>query len=270
MCKSDVENGMEEGFPFRLLGASHGIADARTPAIRRRDYESCTVEFIYEGSGYLRINGHSCAPAENSLYILHKRSTHEYWPEKKSPWKKVFFVADGRMMDDLFRAYRLDQVYHVPDCPQLRKYFDEMILLNSEGGANLHSRAAVIFHRFVEETHRFLQAPPDGRIPEEVIRLKNHLDASVEQTVSLEVFCRKMGWSDAHMIRLFRQHWGTTPYAYLMDKRIEMARLLIRHSALSIKEVSARLKFSDQYYFSNYFKRRTGLSPRAYRRFSGR
>jgi len=34
---------------------------------------------------------------------------------------------------------------------------------------------------------------------------------------------------------------------------------------LSVKEIAARLGFSDQYYFSNYYKRKKGLSPRLYR-----
>jgi AraC-like DNA-binding protein len=67
------------------------------------------------------------------------------------------------------------------------------------------------------------------------------------------------------MIRQFKTYFGISPYEYLMRKRIEAARLMLRHSDLLIKEIAARLQFSDQYYFSNYFKKKTGMSPAHYK-----
>ena len=250
-------------FPFKFLAASHGIADARTPAIRRSNYECCTIEFVYEGRGRLDINGYSCEPRENSVYFLHKHSTHCYSPDKGSPWKKIFIVIDGEFMEYLFRAYRMDTVYHIPDCPQARRYFDEMMHLKLSVGAVAHQQAAIIFHRMLDEFHAALYDSPGNFAPPDVVELKKHLDDSVEQRVNIEDLCRIMRRSSAHMIRRFKAHFGSSPYDYLMRRRIELARLLLRHSALSVKEIAARLKFSDQYYFSNYFKRKTGpFSPK--------
>ena len=50
-----------------------------------------------------------------------------------------------------------------------------------------------------------------------------------------------------------------------MNKKVETAKRLLLYSRLSVKEIAARLSFSDQYYFSNYFKRKTGAAPRTYR-----
>ena len=50
-----------------------------------------------------------------------------------------------------------------------------------------------------------------------------------------------------------------------MEKKMEQARILLRHSPLSIKEIAERLGFSSQYHLSGYFKSRTGVSPRRFR-----
>lgn len=254
----------KEEFPFRLLTATHGIADARTGVIRRNNYESCTVEYVYEGKGYLEINGFSCAPLTDSIYILHRYSTHKYWPERTNPWKKIFFVVDGEFMEYLFRIYRLDKVYHIPDCPQLKKYFEEMMRLR-HGTGTIHSQASIVFHRFLEEADTFIHGQGEN-IPKDVLELRNYLDNSIEEKVNLEDFCEKIHRSSAHMIRQFKGFFEFTPYDYLMKKRIETAKLLLMHSSLSIKEIAAHLKFSDQFYFSNYFKRKTGLSPQKYKK----
>jgi AraC-like DNA-binding protein len=261
----DKKKVQEADFPFKLMSATYGIADARTPLIERRDYECCTVEFIYKGRGFLEINGCSFNPGENSIYILHKHSDHRYWPDKSVPWEKLFFVIDGEMMEYLYKAYRLDKTYFIPNCPQLKKYFEEMMQLK-HGVGEINRQAAIIFHRLLEECHAILYDSSNKFTPTEVLELKKFLDDNVEQKIRLDSYCRERHRSCANMIRRFKKYFGKAPYDYLMQKRIEEARLMLRHSAFSVKEIASRLKFSDQYYFSNYFKRKTGMSPQKYKK----
>ncbi len=262
---SDVNTKTGGGvFPFELIAATYGIADARTPVFERNDYECCTVEFIYKGKGFLEINGQSFRPGENSVYILHKHSDHKYWPDKKDPWEKIFFVVNGEFMEYLFRLYQLDRSFFIPDCPQLKKYFDEMMQLR-RGVGELHRQASVIFHRLLEESYVLLHGSPNTCIPLEVLELKNYLDESIGRKFNLDRYCQERERSCGNMIRQFKRHYGASPYDYLMQKRVEEARLMLRHTAFSVKEIASRLKFSDQYYFSNYFKRKTGLSPQKFK-----
>ena len=93
--KTDSAQKQESTFPFNFISANYGIADARTGIISRKNYSSCTIEFVFEGKGHLWINGQSFEPETNSVYFLHKHSVHKYWPDKSYPWKKIFFVIDG-------------------------------------------------------------------------------------------------------------------------------------------------------------------------------
>ena len=260
--KAKVQNA---DFPFKLLTATYGIAGARTPVIDRKDYDCCTIEFIYKGKGILEINGHSYSPGENSIYILHKHSDHRYWPDKKEPWEKIFFEVDGKFMEYLLKTYRIDKTYYIPDCPQLRKYFEEM-LHQRHGIGEINRQAAIIFHRLLEECHTILYASPIQAIPPEILELKKFIDDNIEQKVKLDSYCRERHRSCPSLIRMFKKKFGTSPYDYLLQRRIEEARLMLRYSAFSVKEIAFRLKFSDQYYFSNYFKRKTGMSPQKYRK----
>lgn len=253
----------EKVLPFTFLAATYGIANARTPLIERHDYEDCTVEFVYEGRGVLEINGVHCEPGPDSIYILHKHSVHKYWPDPADPWKKIFFVINGELMEQLFRAYGVDDVYYIPDCAQLRPFFEEMLGL-AKGSDSVHSHAALIFHRMLADIHELLYGAA-LTLPDDVLQLKKMLDSGMEEKLNLSELCDKLHRSSAHMVRSFKAHLGATPYDYLMQKKVESAKLLLHHSYLSIKEIAAKLKFSDQYYFSNYFKRKTGVSPQNYR-----
>jgi len=129
---------------------------------------------------------------------------------------------------------------------------------------SVHSHAAIIFHRLLEGMHQMLYETVQT-LPDDVLQLKKMLDSGTEEKLNLSELCAKLHRSSAHMVRSFKTHLGATPYDYLMQKKIVAARLLLHYSYLSVKEIAAKLKFSDQYYFSNYFRRKTGVSPQKYR-----
>ena len=65
---------------------------------------------------------------------------------------------------------------------------------------------------------------------------------------------------------LFREATGLSPLDYLLVLRLNHARQLMLQTGSSIGEVARAVGYEDQLYFSRIFKKRTGLSPSAYRR----
>ena len=260
---SESKNAGESFFPF-ILYTSMGIAaSARTPVISRTAYRECTVEFVRDGAGFLNIDGKSFHVRKNGVYFLTPGSTHDYWPDRSDPWYKLFFTIGGELAHLLLKAYRMENVYHIPDCPELKKYFEAMQTLQYKSEIS-NQQASVIFHQFLQEAS-ILVYGVRSKMPEIVTRLKLALDNAVEENFHLDQFAAGMKVSEAHLIRQFRTYLNTTPYDYLMGRKMECAERFLLYSTLSVKEIAARLAFADQYYFSNYFKRKHGLSPRLYR-----
>lgn len=258
-----------EKFPFQLLFADYGNADARTPVIERRNYEYCTIEYVTEGAGYLECGGNLFHLKKDSIYFLHKGMDHRYWHDPSAPWQKIFFVIDGPLMEQLLKIYGLEQICSVENCHSILHYFKEIMILCACSAPDNSLRCATLFHRLVMDLCEIIYSA-HWQMPEEITILKKYLDEHTESKVNLDVICQQVFRSKPHMIRLFKKHTGNTPYDYLMKKRIENARMLLIHSTMRIKEIAAKLQFSDQYYFSNYFKKITGISPSALKKQSGR
>ena len=66
--------------------------------------------------------------------------------------------------------------------------------------------------------------------------------------------------------RCFRRQLGTTPFAYLLDCRLERACRLLREGELPITEIGLRCGFSSASYFGLQFRKKLGCSPLAYRK----
>lgn len=253
----------ENDFPFILYIAKDMHSSQNTPVITRFDYKFCTVEYVLSGGGTLQIGGQEFHIKKDSVYFLPRGSDHVYWPDAGKPWQKCFFVVGGHLMELLMKAYGLEKVYHIPDCPELKKYFDLMKALYRTTTES-NQEGAVVFHQFAAHAAK-VYAGLRSQIPREIEKLKQCLDASVQKKFVLEQYAEKRNLSGSHLIRSFSAHYKMTPYDYLMEQKMKNARSLLLYSSMSIKEIADYLAFSDQYYFSNYFKRKHGVSPKEFR-----
>lgn len=72
-------------------------------------------------------------------------------------------------------------------------------------------------------------------------------------------------YSEPHLYRLCKERFGQSPKQMIRELRIERAKQLLEHTDWSLAEIASRLGFSDQFNFSNGFKKQVGQSPTAYR-----
>lgn len=129
----------------------------------------------------------------------------------------------------------------------------------------MHLRAGVLFHRIVQQIHTHMQkAPEPASGPAK--DLKAWLDNHIYVKTTVEELSRQIFRSPSQAIRIFRSAYGVTPYEYLLGKRIETAKLLLKNTSLPVTEIADRLQFADRHYFSNFFKGRVGVSPAAFRK----
>lgn len=89
-----------------------------------------------------------------------------------------------------------------------------------------------------------------------------HCDEIITREVLGEVACL----NPVYLARIFKQRTGKTMGNYILDERIEKAKVLLRRSEMTISEVSQAVGYDNFSYFSKLFKDRAGLSPKDYRK----
>jgi AraC-like DNA-binding protein len=96
-------------------------------------------------------------------------------------------------------------------------------------------------------------------------RARDLMDREYARPLDVAAIAREALMSTAHFSRQFRATYGETPYAYLMTRRIERAKLLLRRGDLSVTEVCLEVGCTSIGSFSARFTELVGETPTAYR-----
>ena len=100
-------------------------------------------------------------------------------------------------------------------------------------------------------------------------RVQDFIDRHLGEDLSLEVIASQANMSVCGLKRLFQKHHATSPHQYLLACRISKASRMLAETELPISEVALATGFSSQSHFATAFKKKVGLSPKAYRHESG-
>jgi AraC-like DNA-binding protein len=96
-------------------------------------------------------------------------------------------------------------------------------------------------------------------------RARDLMDREYASPLDVGALARTALMSTAHFARRFRETYGETPYAYLMTRRIERAKALLRGGDLSVTEVCLAVGCTSLGSFSARFTELVGETPTAYR-----
>ncbi|MFF4168893.1 helix-turn-helix domain-containing protein [Streptomyces sp. NPDC001744] len=103
---------------------------------------------------------------------------------------------------------------------------------------------------------------------EDLVRLRrarDTMDRDYASPLDVPALARAALMSTGHFARSFRAAFGETPYSYLMTRRVERAKALLRRGDLSVTEVCFEVGCTSLGSFSSRFTALVGETPSAYR-----
>jgi len=100
-----------------------------------------------------------------------------------------------------------------------------------------------------------------------LVRLDTIIENNLhDEAFSIEILCKELATSYTHTYRRIREETGLSPSMYVCKKRLELACKLLEASEMNIGEISFRVGFNTQAYFSKCFSEQYGCSPLRYRK----
>ena len=87
------------------------------------------------------------------------------------------------------------------------------------------------------------------------------IDRQYDRNLSVADLASALFISPDYLREIFRGAYADSPMQYLIRRRIEVARELLEHTDLPVRDVGRRCGINNPYYFSRLFRRITGRTP---------
>jgi AraC-like DNA-binding protein len=116
-----------------------------------------------------------------------------------------------------------------------------------------------------------LAAVPEARWPapqtdERIVTVMRFIDEHYQRPLCNDDFAALATMSAKAFVRLFKERTQQTPLAYVLQRRLENASILLHHTDESVERIAERCGFCDRHHFSKLFQRAFGVGPATYRK----
>ena len=203
-----------------------------------------------------------------SLVLMNPEEVHACNPIADQPWSYLMFYLDTDWLRSQQEEAGLGGEFRPFDMTASR---DPLLY---QGLQHLHHQLVqapdplareVACHLFSRQLlARLTPARWDDRPPQHLQRAAELMQDDSASPLSLSQLSAVAGLTPSHFVRAFSQHYGMTPHAYLLDRRIRHARTLLKQGQ-PLAEVALASGFADQAHFQRQFKRRVAATPGQYR-----
>ena len=240
--------------------------------VNRERYPYHVVEYVAAGRGVVRLGGGREHPiGTGSIYAYGPAMSSWLRSEPEAPLVKFFFALVGKDAEARLAASRLapGTVRNFAGAADVLTIAEEVI----HEGQRHSEHAAEICLKLVEII--LLKAADavghasmgEDRARDNFLRCRATIETRVAELSSLEDIARAVGLEPESVCRLFRRFQGTSPYQYLLRRKMALAAELLVKSGGLVKDAAEQVGFDDPYHFSRCFKAVHGVTPSAVRGF---
>lgn len=244
----------------------------RRHAYAPHTHDSFVVGTIMSGCETFLINGSRCYAGPGDLCLVSPGVVHDGRPADDGYAYRITYPTTDYLLDVASDAAgrRLTGTPTFPDPivrdPELARVLAAGHHLAEERGGSLEADEFLLqfFVRLLSRHSR--TTSPGAAAPGEpgpVLRAMGYLDAHFAETIDLVTLAGIAGIPRTRLIRAFNRQTGLTPHAWLTDRRVRHARVMLA-KGIPPAAVAAACGFYDQSHLNRAFKARVGVAPGAF------
>ncbi len=227
--------------------------------------------YITQGEGFFESESAGEAEIrEGTIIMLFPDEWHRY--KENKGWNEHWVGFNGPIADRLFRNNFFrphEPIIHVGLRDELIRLFNgiaERTKTELSGYQPLISGKILHLLGFIHAIRKESRwGDRNDGTPPLIDQARVIFRENTETNITVEQVAEQLGVSYSLFRKVFKKYTGISPGQYLIQLKMEKAKLLLTFPNKLVKEVAYELGFDSCFYFSNLFKEKTGLSPADYR-----
>lgn len=225
--------------------------------------------FITEGHGRFRTQHEEFPVAIHDLIVVNSHVLHTELSQLDSPLEYIVLGVEGLEAMGGTKGYIMLHLHsgwrELTTCLELM--LQETLEARSGYEEVCYHLLEVVLVRLGRQEALSLEPEPsDSRTSRECGLVRRYIDNHFKENLSLDQLAQLAHVNKYYLSHAFQKEFGTSPISYLISRRVEESRFLLRETDHSLSLIAQMLGFSSPSYFSQCFRRVEGISPMDYRR----
>ncbi len=226
--------------------------------------------YVYEGMYIYRIDGVTHLVMPHHMALIPQNTPFFTYCGISENLKAVqCYISSTFNGDvDVFKTFGLDPAVYVADIKNYKRMEAciESFLHDPDFATNLGyqlnrlSKFPEILALYLESIQSYSQNNRDWE------PLLQFMKENLHKEISIGDFANTVCLQENYFIKVFRNDFGTTPMKYFHQMKFKKAVELLADTDIPFHDVASRLGFADPNYFSTFFKKNCGVSPREFQK----
>jgi len=237
----------------------------------KHTHQQFGIGVIYRGA-QKSLSGRGTVEAQaGDVITVNPGEVHDGEPVNEAGrfWKMLYFEPSviSEVVLDLNGGGALDYEFASPviSDPGISHRFQELFsAMTAETYVPILGQETLLM-LLADVLHRQMQLHHERFVPREILKARQLIDDDPTAMITLSEMARESGLSRFQVVRGFSRATGLTPHAYLVQRRVDIARKLIA-AGTPLAETAVTCGFADQSHMTRIFIRKYGISPSSYMR----
>lgn len=251
---------------------ARGVGDGRELCYARHSHETFSIGAITRGeSTYINREVH-LRVCEGTVVLMNPGDVHACNPIDGLPWSYVMLYVDTAWLGELQRTLGLSQLPEFQPLSSIMSLDGALyegllrlygVLIDEGLSTQDKQDAATAFFTLALQTLE-VAPQPHSEAHDKLQRAAAFMQDHCAQALKIDDICAAAELSPSYLIRAFKKLYGMTPHAFLLNQRVQLARLLLKRGE-PLAEVALASGFADQAHFQRAFKQLLAATPGQYR-----
>jgi len=232
--------------------------------------------YVVSGSGNFLIEGETYHVMQDDLVIVNANVQHTESSKDSNPLEYIVLGIEGLslLLEPEHKDDQISEYYSIHNYRKSREeilHFLDLLLHEVENRSDFYDTICqnllnILILNVIRRSKSNLVISTQKNATKECTYIRNYIDIHYASPITLDLLANETYLDKFYLIHVFKKQYDISPINYLIEKRIEESINLLENTNYSVSNISSIVGFNSQSYYSQIFKRKTGLTPAEHRK----
>ena len=244
----------------------HFVCDSRY-RIQRGAFDSYLLVLTLNGSGTIETSLGTSICKKEQMAVIDCNEEHAYRANER--WEFLWIHFNGNNSREMVKMLLTHQgnVVHIPETSLTSRFFSLIAhqkMIGSIGEEiNVSSYIQLFLAEALNSTWKDGAMNPRSVMVNEAI---GYIESNYKNKITIADIARFVRCSESSFSHCFRKETGVSPYEYIIRKRLNKAKELLKTTNAAISEISEEIGFNSEANFIKTFRIKNNMTPNSFRR----